>query len=57
MPFQPEIITREYLFNTLSGMNKGDYILRGSTKWALVYKDKTYSPKDTGRATHELTVG
>lgn len=57
MSFEPKRIERKHVLKALSEIDKGGYEPRPSTKWDLVYLNKSYPPKDVGRASHENAIG
>lgn len=57
MAFQPEKITREHVLSALKAIDQGDLEIKPSTKFDLVFKGKTYPPKEVMRLAHKYAAG
>lgn len=57
MAFQPEKIKREHVIKAFEEIDSGNWEIRPSTIYDIVYNGKRYPPKDTMRLAHEAATG
>lgn len=57
MSFQPEKITKEHIIKAINDIEDGKIGIRPSTKYDVLYKGKTYPPKDIMRQAHKYATG
>lgn len=57
MAFQPEKITREHILKAIDDIDHEIITVRPSTKFDILYKGKTYPPKEVMRLAHEYATG
>lgn len=57
MAFQPENITKEHVIQAIKDIDAGDIGFRKSTKFDILYRGRTYPPKDVMRKAHEFATG
>jgi len=57
MSFQPEKITREDVIKAINDIENGLIGYRRSTKFDILYRGRTYPPKDVMRQAHKYATG